>query len=143
MWLWYKSQKPIEILTGVASSASRSNYSPRSYPLTAVGFWAILGFVPTWHCLAPWQGSESQAALLLALARANGAAGCCDGLICQILVCYSAKCLHDIFVSHCSVRAVAQRETAPLVGRMMIEPSGLWPVPFGQRKPNAFPVLEH
>lgn len=107
MWLWYKSQKPIEILTGVASSASRSNYSPRSYPFTAVGLWAILGFVPTWHCLAPWQGSESQAALLLVLARANRAAGCCDGLICQILVCYSARWLHDKFVSCCSVRAVA------------------------------------
>lgn len=149
MWLWYKSQKPIEILARVASSASRSSYSPRFYPFTAMGLWAILGFVPTWHCLAAWQGSESQAALLLVLAHANGAAGCCKGLICQILIYYSAKWLHDIFVFHCNVRAVAHLDSRrrgrlhPLVGRMMIEPSGLWPVSFGQRKPKTFPILEH
>lgn len=125
MWLWYKSQKPIEILTGVASSASRSNYSPRSYPFTAVGLWAILGFVPTWHCLAPWQGSESQAALLLVLARANRAAGCCDGLICQILVCYSARWLHDKFVSCCSVRAVAHLDGLGR-GRLSLWLGGRW-----------------
>lgn len=107
IWLWYKSQKPIEILVGVASSATRSNYSPRPCAFTAVWLWAILGFVPTWHCLAPWQGSGSQAALPLFLARADRAAGRRDGLICQTLACCAAKWLHDIFVSHRSVRAVA------------------------------------
>lgn len=61
IWLWYKSQKPIEILAGVASLATRSDCSPRPRPFTAVWLWAILGFVPTWHCLVPWQGSGSQA----------------------------------------------------------------------------------
>ena len=108
VWLWYKSQKPIEILVGVASFATRSNYSPRPCPFTAAWLWAIFRFVPTWHCLVPWEGSGSQAALPLVLACANRAAGCCDGLICQTLACCTAKWLHDIFVSHHSVRAVAR-----------------------------------